>query len=235
MKRIALLVPSLALPIMIGACSAHHAPAIAEAPIALHAKVVPMIFDSIDDQENPYVAQSTDTRNVGDWITTEFTNATGKPTTVAQRVLSRDGAASVVEVQIKDAKSTQIFRMRTQTTRAGEQVLDVTKVDGGIEHATTLASYEAAMQKTVPSVDRNDGMLDVEPVTVDLGTRKLEAVRTTYKVIVAGKPATMSVIHNDGFAWGDLGGDVVSSAGKTLYSTRVVDMGGQPRAVADAK
>ena len=221
MKRIALLLPSLAL----AACSAHHAPAIAEAPIALHAKVVPMTFDSIDDQDNPYIATSTDTRSVGDWVTTEFTNAAGKPTTVQQRVLSRDGAASVVEVQIKDGKATQIFRMRTQTTRAGEQVLDVTKVDGGIEHATTLAVYEAAMQKTVPTVDRNDGMLDHEPVTVDLGTRKIEAVRTTYKVIVGGKPATMSVIHNDGFAWGDLGGEIVTESGKKVYSTRVTEAG----------
>jgi len=224
MKRIALLPSLLAL----AACSAHHAPSIAEAPIALHAKVVPMTFDSIDDQDNPYIAQSTDTRSVGDWVTTEFTNAAGKPTTVSQRVLSRDGAASVVEVQIKDAKATQIFRMRTQTTRAGEQVLDVTKVDGGIEHATTLALYEAAMQKTVPTVDRNDGMLDVEPVTVDLGTRKLEAVRTTYKVIVAGKPATMSVIHNDGFAWGDLGGEIITESGKKLYSTKVIEAGSTP-------
>ena len=184
-----------------------------------------MTFDSIDDQENPYVAQSTDTRSVGDWVTTEFAKADGKPMTVQQRVLSRDGAASVVEVVIKDGKTAQTFRMRTQTTRAGEQVLDVTKVEGGTEHASTLAQYEAAMQKTVPTVDRNDGMLDTEPVTVDLGTRKIEAVRTTYKVIVAGKPATMSVIHNDGFAWGDLGGEIVTESGKKVYSTRVVESG----------
>ena len=228
MKRIALL-PSL---VLLAACSAHHAPAIAEAPIALHAKVVPMTFDSIDDQDNPYVAQSTDTRNVGDWVTTELTNAAGKPTTIAQRVLSRDGAASVIEVQIKDGKTAQIFRMRTQTTRAGEQVLDVTKVDGGIEHATTLATYEAAMQKTVPTVDRNDGMLDHEPVTVDLGTRKIEAVRTTYKVIVGGKAATMSVIHNDGFAWGDLGGEIVNESGKKLYGAKVVEAGSTTEASA---
>ncbi len=231
MKRIAF----LSSIVVVAGCSAHHAPAIAEAPIALHATVVPMTFDSIDDQENPYVAQSTDMRNVGDWVTTEFANAAGKATTVQQRVLSRDGAASIVEVQIKDGKTAQIFRMRTQTTRAGEQVLDVTKVDGGIEHATTLATYEAAMQKTVPTVDRNDGMLDVEPVTVDLGTRKIEAVRTTYKVVVNGKPATMSVIHNDGFAWGDLGGEIITESGKKLYSTKVVEAGSGTTEVAASR
>ncbi len=125
--------------------------------------------------------------------------------------------------------------MRTQTTAAGEQVLDVTKVEGGIEHATTMATYEAALQKTVPSVDRNDGMIDVEPVTIDLGSRKIEAVRTTYKVVAGGKPATMSVIHSDAFAWGDLGGDIVTESGKKLYSTRVVEAGDATAAVADRK
>ena len=61
MKRIALLSSII---VVVAGCSAHHAPAIAEAPIALHAKVVPMIFDSIDDEENPYIAVSTDTRSV---------------------------------------------------------------------------------------------------------------------------------------------------------------------------
>jgi hypothetical protein len=230
MKRIALLPISL----LVFGCSAHHmTPAVAEAPLQ-SAKVFPMTFDNVADEANPYISQSTDTRSVGDWVTTEFA-ANGRPITVQQRVLSRDGAASVVEVAIKDAGKTQTFRMRTQTTAAGEQVLDVTKVEGGIEHATTMATYEAALQKTVPTVDRNDGMIDVEPVTIDLGSRKIEAVRTTYKVVAGGKPATMSVIHSDAFAWGDLGGDIVTESGKKLYSTRVVEAGDATAAVADRK
>jgi hypothetical protein len=78
-------------------------------------------------------------------------------------------------------------------------------------------------------------MMDTEPVAVDVGARKIAAVRTTYKVVVNGKPATMSVIHSDTFAWGDLGGDIVTEAGKTLYSTRIVDTGSAPRAVASEK
>jgi hypothetical protein len=116
--------------------------------------------------------------------------------------------------------------------RGGEQLLDVTRVENGIEHASTMAAYDAAMQKTVPSVERNDGMLDSEPVSIDVGGRKIEAQKTTYKVIVAGKPATMSVIHADSFAWGDLGGDIITNTGKTLYTTRVVDTGSTAKAVA---
>jgi len=220
-------------------CSAHHDTSVAQTPLKLRSDhVIPMSFDGIDDEENPYVAQSADPRSVGDWVTTEFAS-NGKPITVQQRVLSRDGAASVVEVAIKDGKKTQTFRIRTTTTRAGEQLNDVTKVDGApdhaIEHATTMAAYEAALQKTVPAVDRNDGVVDVEPVTIDLGAQKLEAVRTTYKVTVAGKPATMSIVHSDSFAWGDLAGDIVSDSGKKLYSTHVVESGDRTRAVADLK
>jgi len=111
----------------------------------------------------------------------------------------------------------------------------VTKVEKGVEHASTMAAYEAALQKTVPNVERNDGTVDVEPVTLDVAGKKIDAVRTTYKVVAAGKPATMSVVHSDAFAWGDLGGDIVTDTGKTLYSTKVVDMGTATRAVADLK
>lgn len=221
----------LPLAALLGCTASQHAPRVAETRIVRSAHELPMTFDSIDDQENPYAAQSADPRSVGDWVTTELTNA-GRPITVQQRVLSRDGAESVIEVAIKDGKKTQTFRLRSETTRAGERILDVTRVEAGVEHATTMAAYDAAMQKTVPSVERNDGMLDSEPVAIDIGGRKVDATRTTYKVIVAGKPATMSVIHSDAFAWGDLGGDIVTEAGKTLYSTRVVDTGSPTKAVA---
>jgi len=229
MKAIAL---SLALPLCFG-CAAHHAGTVAEAPVGFHPQVVPMTFDSIDD-ENPYVAHSNDARAVGDWIATDFV-ANGKPITVRQRVLSRDGAMSVTEVAIVDGKTTQTFRLRSETTKSGEHPLDVTKVEKGVEHASTMAAYEAALQKTVPNVERNDGTVDVEPVTLDVAGKKIDAVRTTYKVVAAGKPATMSVVHSDAFAWGDLGGDIVTDTGKTLYSTKVVDMGTATRAVADLK
>lgn len=227
---------TLLLPLLLVlGCAAGRDATVAQSALKLKSDhVIPMSFDGIDDEENPYTTQSADSRSVGDWVTTEFA-INGKPVTVQQRVLSRDGAASVVEIAIKDGSRTQTFRIRTSTTRAGEQITDVTKVDGAIEHATTMAVYEAALQKTVPNVQRNDGIIDAEPVTVDVGSRKVEAVRTTYKVVVAGKPATMSIVHSDAFAWGDLGGDIVSDSGKTLYSTRVVESGGATRAVADLK
>ncbi len=226
MTRIAIL--PLAL-LTFGCSNAVRVPSVAEAPMSLRpGHVIPMTFNSIDDSENPYVAQSADARSVGDWVTTEFAT-NGKPVTVQQRVLSRDGATSVVEVAIKEATRTQTFRVRSETTRAGEQVLDVTRLEKGVEHASTVAVYEAAMQKTVPTVERNDGMVDVEPITLEIGGKPVAAVRTTYKVMAAGKPATMSVIHSDAFVWGDLGGDIITEAGKTLYTTRVVDTGSAPK------
>jgi len=38
----------------------------------------------------------------------------------------------------------------------------------------------------------------------------------------------MSVIHNDGFAWGDLGGEIITESGKKLYSTKVIEAGSTP-------
>lgn len=232
MKRIALLPLSL---FALGGCAAaHHPAAIAQAPVAtMH--VIPMTITADDLEGNPYIAKgSEDARKVGDYVTTEFARANKPPVTTQQRVLARDGSTSVVEVAIKDGARTQTFRLRTAAGVAGEQVLDVTRVDKGVEHASSLAAYEAAMQKTIPNVDRNDGVLDTEPVTVDVGGRKVDAMRTTYKVSYDGKEATMSVIHADGFAWGDLGGDIVSTDGKTLYSTRIVDTGSGTKTTAVA-
>jgi hypothetical protein len=232
MKTLALSLPAVCL--VLGCSSTQPVPRAAEAPIGLRAARVLPAFDSINDEDNPYVSQVSDPRSVGDWVTTELTNG-GKPVTIQQRVLSRDGAMSVVEVAIKDGARAQTFRVRSEATRAGDQVLDVTRVENGVEHASTVAAYEGAMQKTVPNVERNDGMMDTEPVVIDVGARKVAAVRTTYKVIVNGKPATMSVVHSDTFAWGDLGGDIVTAAGKTLYTTHIVDTGSAPRAVASEK
>ena len=231
MKRIALL--PLSMFAFVGCTAAHH-PTVAQSPIgSMH--VIPMtITDDLDD-DNPYVAKgSPDARKVGDFVTTQFAQGTKAPITTQQKVLARDGTTSVVEVAIKDGKRTQTFRLRTAAGTAGEQVLDVTRVENGIEHASSVAAYEAAMQKTVPNVERNDGVLDTEPVTVEVGGRKVEAMRTTYKVSYAGKAATMSVIHADAFAWGDLGGDIVATDGKVLYSTHIVDAGSETKkAVAD--
>jgi hypothetical protein len=231
MKRILLPLSMLAL----GGCAAAHHPVVARAPAGtMH--VIPMTIATDDLEENPYIAKgSEDGRKVGDYVTTEFARANKRPVTTQQRVLARDGSTSIVEVAIKDGARTQTFRLRTAAGVAGEQVLDVTRVDKGIEHASSLAAYEAAMQKTIPDVDRNDGVLDTEPVTVDVGGRKVDAMRTTYKVSYDGKDATMSVVHADGFAWGDLGGDIVAADGKVLYSTRIVDTGSAPKdtAVAD--
>jgi hypothetical protein len=234
MKRIVLLPVSLFL---FGGCSAAHHGAVAQAPIgpaSMH--VIPRRFEAEELEENPYVAKgSADPRQVGDYITTEFAQGSGKKAiTTQQRILARDGTTSVVEVAIKDGAHTQLFRLRTAAGVAGEQVLDVTRVQNGIEHASTLAAYEAAMQRTVPNVERNDGVLDSEPVTVDVGGRKVDATRTTYKVSYNGKAATMSVVHADGFAWGDLGGDIVADDGKVLFSTHIVEAGSdRQKAVAD--
>lgn len=231
--RIALL-PPLFLAFVFGGCAAAQHTTVAQTRVSMH--VIPMRIDTDDlDDDNPYIAKaSQDARKVGDFVTTHFVAGTKTSVTTQQRVLARDGGASIVEVVIKDGARTQTFRLRTAAGTAGEQVLDVTRVENGIEHASSLAAYEAAMQKTVPNVERNDGVLDTEPVTIEVAGRKVEAMRTTYKVVYNGKAATMSVLHADGFAWGDLGGDIVSTDGKVLYSTHIIDAGNEAtKAVAD--
>ncbi len=221
------------LAFVFGGCAAAQHTSVAQTRVSMH--VIPMRIDTDDlDDDNPYIAKgSQDARKVGDWMTTHFAAGTKMSVTTPQRVIARDGSSSIVEVAITDGARAQTFRLRTAAGTAGEQVLDVTRVENGIEHASSLAAYEAAMQKTIPNVERNDGVIDTEPVTLDVAGRKVEAMRTTYKVVYNGKPATMSVLHSDAFAWGDFGGDIVSMDGKVLYSTHITDAGNDTTAVAD--
>jgi stearoyl-CoA desaturase (Delta-9 desaturase) len=118
------------------------------------------------------------------------------------------------------------YRVRVEETAAGEQTTDVTKVIAGAEHAFGVPAYEALLQKTVPQVDRNDGMIDAEPVVVEMANKQMAATRTEYKVMINGKPATMSVFENK--ALGDMGGEIATADGKLIYRARIVEMGSAP-------
>jgi hypothetical protein len=107
----------------------------------------------------------------------------------------------------------------------GEEAISAMRVDGGVERPSTVAAYDAMMQRTVPEVDRNDGEIDSRSVVVELDGKTADATVTRYKVLVGGKPATMSVTRVGGFAFGDVAGEITSAAGKLVYRARVIDVG----------
>lgn len=200
---------------------------VAQTPIT-SAKPVHVVSVMIDDglYDDPVVAIASP-RVVGDYLVREITTAGKKtPLVMSERVLSKDGATAVLEVSFKEGKQADTYRVRVEETAAGEQTTDVTKLVAGAEHAFGVAAYEALLQKTVPAVDRNDGVLDAEPVIVEMAGKQVAAMRTEYKVMIAGKPATMSVLDNK--TLGDMGGEIATADGKIVYRARIVEMTSAP-------
>jgi hypothetical protein len=166
-------------------------------------------------------------KNPGDYVVLRFSGSFRKsPATLTQRVLSRDGDTIVVELTLAEGKKTETLRARIQQIPGGgEEVLDAVRVIGGKEHAAGPSAYDAMLARTMPDVDANEETLSTESDAVDLGGRKITGKRTRYRVVAYGREATMSILHADGFAWGDVAGEIVGPDGQVIYKAEVLDLG----------
>ena len=175
----------------------------------------------VDDAKMPMLSAP------GDFVVLRFTGSYRKtPVTLSQRVLSRDGTVALVEMTITEAKKSQTIRARIDRPALGpEQVLDVVRVENGKEKSATVGVYDAFMQKTMPDVDSNEETLGTDEATVSMGGKEMAGKVTRYKVRMGGKDATMSIFHADGFAWGDIAGEIQSADGKTIYKAEVTELG----------
>jgi hypothetical protein len=172
----------------------------------------------------------------GDFVTLKFSGSFRKtPITLSQRVLSRDGTVALVEMTLTEGKKSQTIRARIDRPALGqEQVLDVVKVENGKEHAANIGAYDAFMQKTMPDVDMNEETLGTQEATVTMGGKEMSGKVTRYKVKIGARDAVMSIFHADGFAWGDIAGEITGMDGKTIYKAEVTDLGGANTASASA-
>ena len=98
------------------------------------------------------------------------------------------------------------------------------RLDRGVEKAETVAAYEALMARTALAADSNDALLGTEDVTVDVGGAAIPVKKTTYRVHVGKRRATLRTVESTTFAWGDVGGDITAN-GKVLYRAEVVESG----------
>lgn len=172
-------------------------------------------------------------KNPGDFVVLRYSGSYRKaPVTLTEKVLSRDGSVVVMELALVEGKKSQTIRARIDTANGAEQVLDVVRVENGKEHAAPVALYDQMMQKTMPDVDVNEETLGTEETVADLGGNRVGGKTTRYKVRVAGKPATMSIFHAEGFAWGDVAGEISGKDGKTIYKAEVVEVGSGKKATA---
>ena len=60
---------------------------------------------------------------------------------------------------------------------------------------------------------------------MEIGSASLPCTRTSYRVKVGNRQATMRTIASAAFAWGDVGSEIKTSDGTVLYRAQVVDAG----------
>ena len=175
----------------------------------------------VDQQKKP----AANLRQAGDFIVYEFSgDYRAQPLMLTQRVVERDGSMLVLDVSLQEGTQTQQFRLHVEDP--ANEIHSVARLVNGEEQPIDIAAYEEIMAETMLPIEANEAVVDRSIASVQIGSMKLPCKQTTYRVSAAGKSATMTILENPGFAWGDLGGEVHSSKGSLLYKATVVELGG---------
>jgi len=199
------------------------APAVAQAtPIQAPAPALPI--DVAIDGPAPAAAAAplAAGETAGDFVVYRFSGSFRKHAlTLTQRVISIDGSKKVVESTLADAGHKRTVR----ATFDKNELVAAARVDDEGESRISNAAYETFMSETILSADDNQGETSSENVKVAVGGKEVDAVKTSYRVLVGTKHATMSSTTSAGFAWGDVGGEIRSDDGKILYRVEVLESG----------
>lgn len=168
---------------------------------------------------------SADAREPGDFVTFAFTGSYRKSELrLTQRVVSREGTALTIEYTFAEGKKAETFRV-TSDERTGTFLRAVTVAADGTTEPTDQEAFEAKLGATVAMADENDALIDETALTVKVGGVDLPATKSTFAVKVGGKKATLETLTSRAFAWGDLGGKLITAEGKVIFSVELVDAG----------
>lgn len=177
-------------------------------------------------------------RHPGDFVVFKFSGAFHKgPMTLTERVVAKEGTTLVVDYTLSETVATkkgtatkdETLRVKIDQRVGGRgEIFGVHRIENGVAKTAELKDWEAMIGKTVLVADENEQTLGSEDVAIDVGGRTFEAQKTSYKVLFGKKSATMTITQSEGFAWGDLGGEIVGSDGTLLYKAEIVEAGTAP-------
>jgi hypothetical protein len=166
-------------------------------------------------------------RQPGDFIVHKFSGSFREdPITLTQRVLAREGNILIIDMTLDEGGSKQSLRVQMDDSpeRRGE-VLSVARLTQGGEEPATVEAYEALMAKTAVAADQNEAVLGSEAVTVDVAGAPVACQKTSYRVRIGKRQATLRTVQSDRFAWGDIGGEITSESGDVVYRAELVESG----------
>lgn len=169
---------------------------------------------------------STERREIGDYVTFTFSGSYRKtPLALTQRVVDKTADNIVVDYVFADKATKLTLRVTTDT--GTRDVLAVARVQSdGTTTDVDRAVFETKMAETVAVADENEALVAEEPAKLNVAGAEIEATRAVYKVRIGKKAATLKTLASDSFAWGDLGGEIVTADGKLFYKAELIDAGG---------
>jgi hypothetical protein len=172
-------------------------------------------------------AETTGARKAGDFIVYRFTGSFRKaPLTLTERVIDRRGAMLTVDITAEEGESKRQLRVKiNEASAVKNDVVAVSVIEGGVEKAAGIEAYEALLAETSLAADENEAMLGAEDAMLEVGGAPLPVRKTSYRVRVGKRSATLRTVESEGFAWGDLGGEITAGNGKVLYRAEVVELG----------
>lgn len=230
MKPIALAICALSLSTFVG-CAASQKHAATSSSHAAHEAAEKADLEAATEKAaaEASAAKQSEARKPGDYVVFQFEGSFNKnPLTLTERVVTVDSSGITIDFELAEkGKKADTLRVKTATADAKRgEVLSVEKrSQAGAFVAAKTADYEALIARTVASADENEAVLDTADDTVTIGANKIAVVKTSYRVKVGKNRATMFTLASDGFAWGDLGGEIRTDAGGLVYKASLVDMG----------
>lgn len=172
-------------------------------------------------------AADTTARKPGDFVVYRFSGSFRKaPLTLTQRVLDRSGSILTIDVKAESGDDRHELRVKlNDAADAKNEVLSVSRLEGGVEKPASIDAYDALMAEATLAADQNEAFLGAEDVLVDISGAPLPCHKASYRVRIGKKQATLYTLSSDGFAWGDIGGEITAAGGKVLYRAELVEVG----------
>jgi hypothetical protein len=190
-------------------------------------KPTPLVLEETPDTEEATATPAGAQRKLGDFHVYQYSGSFSKePVTLTEQVVAREeGDVLVVDFVLEEGSRMSALRVRM---RPDEEILRVSRITVDGESEAAIADYDTLMKKTAFVPDSNDEVLGTEHTSCLVGTEQVDCDVTTYGVTVGRKQAKLSITRSAKVPGRDIGGDVVSSDGKVLYSARLVERGNEP-------
>jgi len=166
-------------------------------------------------------------RNPGDFVVYRFSGSyRDKPLVLSERVVEKSNDRLTMAVTLDDGDAKHEFRVTLdESSAAPGEVVSVTRLEDGASRPMSVEEYESLLAITSLAADENEAELGAEDVLLDVDGSKMPCRKTSYRVRIGKRHATMHTLESAVFAWGNMGGEITTDSGKVIYRAEVVETG----------